>query len=112
MSKIRQLKSELKQEAILIRKAKAAHREAQRSDNPWKTFSEWSKQNPGTDWPMWMSSRYRYRHIAYCMLRGKTYEQIEPKVREGNAVYMNRIEEIMREYRDVEEIRCAEVVNV
>jgi hypothetical protein len=27
---------------------------------------------------------YRSKHIAYCMLRGKTLEQIEPKLRDPN----------------------------
>lgn len=26
----------------------------------------------------------RHKHIAYCIMRGKEYSQIEPKVREGN----------------------------
>jgi hypothetical protein len=27
---------------------------------------------------------FRHKHIVYCLLRGRTMEQIEPKVREGN----------------------------
>lgn len=27
---------------------------------------------------------YRVKHVAYCLARGRTMEQIEPKVREGN----------------------------
>lgn len=28
---------------------------------------------------------FRVKHIAYCMLRGRTLEQIEPKLREPNS---------------------------
>ena len=128
MSKIKQLKSELKQEAILIRKVKAAFKDAQRINNGtfYPTYNAWAKENKigaerknwrgensfYIDYPSDLSARYRLRHIAYCMLRGKTYEQIEPKVKDGNHPDTQVIESIMREYREVEEIQCAEVINV
>lgn len=30
------------------------------------------------------SQQYRIKHIAYCLLRGRTLEQIEPKLRDPN----------------------------
>lgn len=41
---------------------------------------------------------YRHRHIAYSMLRGRTYDQIESKCREDNKPNMDLIKELMDEY--------------
>lgn len=41
---------------------------------------------------------YRHRHIAYCLLRGRLYEQIESRCREGNEPDWNFIQEIKDEY--------------
>ncbi|RLI55286.1 MAG: hypothetical protein DRP09_10190 [Candidatus Thorarchaeota archaeon] len=46
---------------------------------------------------------FRHRHIAYCMLRGKKYKQIEQKVRVGNAADMNLVNKIMEKYTYNEE---------
>jgi len=40
----------------------------------------------------------RHRHLAYCMLRGKTYEQCERKVREGNKANMLHVKKIIQDY--------------
>lgn len=40
-------------------------------------------------------SEFRHQHIAYCMLRGKTYNEIENYTRPGNEPNMNKIEAIM-----------------
>jgi len=53
-----------------------------------------------------LSSEFRVKHIAYCMLRGKTYEEIEPKVKDENVLSSsawNTIEEIKEEYGHYEE---------
>lgn len=36
----------------------------------------------------------RHHHIAYCLLRGRTMEQIEPKTREDNKPHTSYIDEI------------------
>jgi hypothetical protein len=41
---------------------------------------------------------YRHRHIAYCLLRGRQYEQIESRRREGNEPDWNLIQEVKDEY--------------
>jgi len=41
---------------------------------------------------------FRHKHIAASLLRGRTYEQIEPKCRENNKPNMDLIKEIMDEY--------------
>lgn len=40
----------------------------------------------------------RHKHIAYSMMRGRTYEQIEAKCRKGNSPDQNLIQEIIRAY--------------
>ena len=40
---------------------------------------------------------YRHEHLAYCMLRGTPYENIETKVREGNEPNMNIVNAIISE---------------
>ena len=38
--------------------------------------------------------KYRHLHIAYCLLRGRSYEEIEGKVREGNEPNWRYIDEL------------------
>lgn len=45
---------------------------------------------------------FRLLHMVYCFARGKTRQQIEPKVREGNEPNRWRLEELMKRY-DVKE---------
>lgn len=39
--------------------------------------------------------KFRYEHVAYCLLRGRTYEQIENKVKPENEIDMYRVKQIM-----------------
>ncbi len=39
--------------------------------------------------------KFRYEHVAYCMLRGRTYEQIENKVKPENEIDMEGVKKIM-----------------
>lgn len=46
---------------------------------------------------------YRYMHIAYCLLRGRTYEQIEQKVHDQNVLdkrAWSKINDIMDKHKD------------
>ena len=48
-------------------------------------------------------TRYRHLHIVYCLARGKTLDQIEPKVRDQGTCWANTpnsslIENIKKEY--------------
>ena len=45
-----------------------------------------------------MKKKYRYRHIAYSMMRGKTYSQIENKCEKGNEPDLKIIQGIINEY--------------
>lgn len=75
--KVLSLKSSLKQVAQELKQSKKDFKQAQRDgDFPkqWKLDSS-IKTN---------KFFYRHTHIAYCLLKGKNYEQIESRVREGN----------------------------
>lgn len=76
-TKLSIMKSELKELAAKIRKSK----------------------------PYWCqeSQEYRFKHIAYCMLRGRTYEQIEQKTHEQNILKEHHwiaINRIIEKYSD------------
>lgn len=104
-SKIKQLKQELKVLAALIKEQKVRYKNCQRSGNNFLDLWKWERENSNPS-----SRTYRHKHIAYCLLRGKKYEQIENKVREGNKPNFTYIEEIMREYREVEAVSCGDTV--
>lgn len=42
--------------------------------------------------------KFRHMHIAYCILRGKEYSVIEPKVRKNNEPNMKWVEKIILEH--------------
>src|SRR5574343_1724333 len=100
--KIKELKSKLKVLASLIRKSKHSYKECQRSNMKWDDYFKWQRENNHPN-----SDTYRHMHIAYCLLRGRTYEQIENKVKEGNGPSIDRVEYYMQEYSEVEPIECA-----
>jgi hypothetical protein len=41
---------------------------------------------------------FRHRHIAYCILRGRTIEEIERKTREDNKHNQRLVEQYINEY--------------
>ena len=41
---------------------------------------------------------FRHQHIAYCLARGRSYEQIESKVRENNEPNQDYIRELLEKY--------------
>ena len=41
---------------------------------------------------------FRHQHIAYCLARGRSYEQIESKVRENNEPNQEYIRELLESY--------------
>ena len=101
--KIQELKSRLKELALHNRKEKAMFKDCQRGKTLWPDLHVFNRSGP--------QGSYRHMHIAYCLLRGRSYEQIENKVKPGNEPSWRAIEFIMQEYRDVEEIACSEVMN-
>ena len=47
---------------------------------------------------------FRHEHIAYCLARGRKYEQIESKVRENNEPNQDYIEQLLDEYPVVQKV--------
>jgi len=45
---------------------------------------------------VYKSCKFRCNHIAYCMLRGRKYEEIENKTASDNSVNMSKIESVMK----------------
>ena len=69
------LKEELKSLAEEIRTAKSAHKEAQRkNDSPWVVLANLTA----------LKFQARYKLIAYALIKGRSYEQIENHTREFN----------------------------
>jgi len=70
---IKQYKQEQKELASLIKKQKLA-----RKPSVFKALSEEQQKEISPMWYLDQNSRnYRLKHIAYCMLRGRKYEEIE-----------------------------------
>jgi hypothetical protein len=80
--KLLALKKELKQEASEIREMKAKRCAA---------------NNGYVHGLSWAQMKYRYKHIAYCLARGRTYEQIEGKVHDCNKVSEYKMDQIKTE---------------
>jgi len=50
----------------------------------------------------------RHKHIVYCLLRGKTIDQIESKVRPGNEHSKYYVEQLLKEFQGADnETLCA-----
>lgn len=45
---------------------------------------------------------YRHLHMAYCLLRGRTTEEVERKVRENNALNMDLVNEFLADFNAME----------
>lgn len=113
MSPLKIMKEELKDLAAQIREANRAHREGQRAASAWdlahpKEYKErWNIYNKVPAPAGCMSQEYRYKHVAYCLARGRKYEEIERKVTEGNEIDMLRVEKIVKKVQDEQATFCA-----
>ena len=85
------MKEELKSEAVAIRKNNLETKRLQKNGE-YAGHLQSSRIS--------LKKNFRYKHIAYCMLAGKTYKQIEPKCAENNKPDMTRIKELMDEYAE------------
>ena len=92
-AKILELKQILKQTSTEIHDTKATRKQDKRPQNV----------------PLWaieskilvLKCFFRTRHIAYCLMRGRTYEQIEPKTAENNKPNMDDVKSIMESYKEI-----------
>ena len=94
-TKMYELKKELKELAVDIRNTKTDLKEHQRAHNGW--------QGPFLSACYSKSRNYRHKHIAYSMLRGRAYEEIERTCREEPD--WDLIERIKNEYA-AEDVRA------
>jgi len=83
MTKIQKLKKLNKEYAIDIRKLKSTRKSFPHGLVPLLDNMRWNA---------------RHQHVAYCMLRGRDYEEIEAKCHEP--INMVRVEKIMEAYRE------------
>ena len=111
------LKNELKSLAKAIKELKPAHKNAQRkltgeyrigSGNGFYSYRYVStataedkkrERNIRSELESFQF-QFRHKHIAYCLARGKTYEQIERTVREGNEPNQRLIQAVLEGLND------------
>jgi len=94
-TKMKELKQELKTLAKIIHTTKIEHKDYQRS-NQWSEIESTRRSIETAKY------RFRHGHIAYCMARGKKYEEIELRVREGNEPNKDLITRILNSIDPVE----------
>lgn len=94
--KLSKTKTHLKELAANIRTTRQNFRSAQRGSIPAETLS-----TPMWKTPMHLASlayEFRHKHIAYCLLRGRTYEEIENKVLPDNSPNWEVVEAYKTEF--------------
>ena len=85
---ILKLKAILKEDVALIRLAKKQLKARQRMYNDASMLQKGVEQ---------MRKEARHTHIAYSIMRGRKYEEIEQKVRKGNEPDMNLVSYIIQQ---------------
>jgi hypothetical protein len=101
MTKYQQLRQNLKELAEAIRKAKSDHKQCQRDhgcDGYWEGEpgkSKWISRG----FPFKLKHEFRHKHIAYCLLRGRTRDEIEHPA-DDNKPDENLIREIYDAYTE------------
>lgn len=98
---INTLKEELKKLAVTIHNDKFTLKRFQREEPNAPHTSQLQLS-------LYINRLYcRHRHIAYSMLKGRTYEQIEPKCREDNKPNMKLVQGIINEHKTKDVCACA-----
>ena len=91
MKKTNPIKEQLKQLASEIKQSKIDLKDGQRKNTAtYKDF--WKVSN--------LKNLFRHQHIAYCLIRGKSYEQIE-RPKEGNEPDFILIENYKKEMTQI-----------
>jgi hypothetical protein len=105
MTKLLELKQNLKQLADSIRKSKAAYKQCQREHNGcdgyWDKTTPWKWIGGYTSILSKLKKEFRHKHIAYCLLRGVPRDVIEHPA-EDNKPDENLIREIIHAYTDAD----------
>jgi len=66
----------------------------------FKKEHDWT---PPTNYDGDCKNIYRHMHLAYCLLRGRTMEQVETTVREGNEPNEKLIDKYVKDYMDIKD---------
>lgn len=88
--KLLKVKEELKVEAKELSTSKINVKNSQRSGDWSGSCGQWTLQKMRREW--------RHKFIAYCLLKGRTLEEIEGKCREDNQPDMDLVERYKREF--------------
>lgn len=104
---ILKIKETHKEIANEIRYLKSLRKQDKVNERPENLKEEWSLA-----FKIWLTSKkYRLRHIAYCLNRGREYSEIESQVYPHNELHpsdWSEIKKIQEEYRKLyEEDVCA-----
>ncbi len=84
------IKQNLKTQAATIREMKQETSSGMRS----------GKYMGGLQWTLQCAQEtYRYDHIAYCMIRGREYLEIENKTRPGNEINQSKLDRIITDMK-------------
>ena len=88
-------KEELKTLAARIKETRPKFKEGQRTNDSgaWRMNMQLLKD----------AYDFRHKHIAYCMLRGRKYEEIERTTREDNKANMKLVTKLMEEIKNENE---------
>jgi hypothetical protein len=88
------IKTELKNLATDLKVTKTNLRIRMREET-YKTDEQWHILK--------VKREYRHLHMAYCLLRGKTREEIEDKVKPGNIIDSKLVDEYSQDFKKMEE---------
>ena len=89
-SRLKEIKEMLKKEAKEIRTLRHDCKDTQRGIKEGKLV--YQEDVASASW------KWRHKHIAYCMIRGRSYEEIERKCHEGNEPSFQLVEKYKEEF--------------
>ena len=96
MEKIYAVKDQLKTEAKELRDVKFDMKSAmRRGDHDWRTGGGALQSKL-----IKMKHEWRHKHVAYCLLKGRSLEQIERHCAEGNELDLSLVEKFKAEFID------------
>ena len=88
-ARVKEVKEELKKEAKEIRSLKHACKNCQRGTHEGEYVGQWKVDSASWEW--------RHKHLAYCMLKGRSYEEIERKCSDDNKPDFKLVEKYKEE---------------
>ena len=103
---VKTLKNELKKLAEEIRTAKKERKSSYTGERVY-TSTIWKDYEVAAMKAQKLSDTFRHMHIAYCLLRGRSIEEVEPKNRKDNEPNMSFVHKIMKEYDWSDEEKAA-----